>query len=317
VLAYQRANGLRFGRWAAGMALYGYLSMFPLLVLAFITFGILLRHYPDLQTKVESQLKDTFPLLFDPQGSQTPVDLQEVAKATVSAGIVSVIGLVYAGLGWVGATVEGVRRMLGALRRSGNGIMLRVKDAIALLTMGLVLVVSLVGGVLVQALGGRILQSVGLQRNSHWVLTATTATLAGVLIWLVLVSLYGLSWWHRPRRRWRTVLLGALLASVVLVALMQLSILIVGSTLNNPVYGVLAIAAALLIFLNIASQVLLYFACWVAVGEGAPETLEEAAFQDRDDSGAIDLPFSSDERPATDGAATTQPSEPRHRQPTT
>jgi membrane protein len=199
-MAYERANGLRFGRWAAGMALYGYLSMFPLLVLAFIAFGILLRHYPDLRTKVESQLKDTFPLLFDPQGSQTPVDLQEVAKATVSAGIVSVLGLIYAGLGWVGATVEGVRRMLGALRRSGNGLMLRVKDAILLLTMGLVLLVALVGGVLVQALGDRILNAVGLPGDSHWVLTATTAALAGLLIWLVLVSLYGLSWWHRPRR---------------------------------------------------------------------------------------------------------------------
>jgi membrane protein len=277
----------------------------------------LLRHYPDLRTKVESQLKDTFPLLFDPQGSQTPVDLQEVAKATLSAGIVSVLGLIYAGLGWVGATIEGVRRMLGALRRSGNGLMLRVKDAVLLLTMGLVLLVALVGGVLVQALGDRILKAVGLPGDSHWVLTATTAALAGLLIWLVLVSLYGLSWWHRPRRRWRTVFLGALLATVVLVLLMQLSFLVVGSTLNNPVYGVLAIAAALLIFLNIASQVMLYFASWVAVGEGAPETLEEAAFQDRDASGAIDLPFSSDEQPATDGATTTPPSEPRHRQPTT
>jgi uncharacterized BrkB/YihY/UPF0761 family membrane protein len=57
--------------------------------------------------------------------------------------------------------------------------------------------------------------------------------------------------------------------------------LVVGRTLSNPVYGALAVAAALLIFLYLASAVMLYFAAWVAVVEGAPATQEELAYHAR------------------------------------
>lgn len=86
------------------------------------------------------------------------------------------------------------------------------------------------------------------------------------------------------------MLLGALYATVVIVVMTQLSFLIVGRTLNNPVYGALAVAAALLFFLYVAAAVLLYFASWVAVCEGAPATREEVAYLDRLRGGDITLP---------------------------
>ena len=88
-------------------------------------------------------------------------------------------------------------------------------------------------------------------------------------------------------------MLGALYTTVVMVVLTQLSFLVVGRTLSNPVYGALSVAAALLVFLYIASAVLLYFASWVAICEGAPATQEEVAYLERLNGGHDVLPIAT------------------------
>lgn len=292
--AIDRANGLRFTRWAAGIALFGYLALFPLLVLAFIAFGVVLSNLPDVRDQVESFLKEAIPLLFDPASSQQPVDIDQVANATVNAGIIAVIGLLITGLGWVGSTIEGVRRMQGVMRRPRSWLLLRLQDTVALLVMGTILLVALVGAVIVEAFGTSALEWVGVDESSSWLVTLSAALILGLLVWLVVAALYGLAWWNRTGRRWRPVLLGSLYTTLAFVILTQLSFLVVGRTLTNPVYGALAVAAALLVFLYVASAVLLYFACWVAVCEGAPRTREEVAYLDRLSGGAIELPTMDD-----------------------
>jgi membrane protein len=293
-----RANGLRFTRWAAGIALFGYLALFPLLVLVFIAFGAVLANFPEVRAEVETFLMDAFPLLFDPEGGQPPVDIEQVARTTVSAGVVSVVGLLITGLGWVDSTLEGVRRMQGAMRRPRGWLLLRLQDTGSLLAAGSVLLIALVGSVLLEAFGTSALGWAGIEASSTWLVQLSAVLVLGALVWLVVAAFYGLAWWNRPHRKWRVALLGALYATVVIVAMTQLSFLIVGRTLNNPVYGALAVAAAMLFFLYIASAVLLYFASWVAVCEGAPATREEVAYLDRLRGGDITLPTAT-----TDGQA--------------
>jgi uncharacterized BrkB/YihY/UPF0761 family membrane protein len=91
-----------------------------------------------------------------------------------------------------------------------------------------------------------------------------------------------------------------------LALMLQLSFLLVGRTLSNPVYGTLALAAALLLFLYFSSAVLLYVACWVAVVEGAPETLEEVAYRQRGTGGTVVMPAVSDAPTDVDAAATSR-----------
>ena len=256
-------------------------------MLAFIAFGAALSNLPEVRSEVESFLKDAIPLLFDPETSQRPVDIEQVANATLNAGIIAVVGLLITGLGWVGSTIEGVRRMQGAMRRPRNWLLLRLQDTAALLVMGTILLVALVGAVIVEAFGTSALEWAGVDEGSSWVVTAERCAHPG-RCW---------SGWSLPRSMgWRggtgphvvggPVLLGSLYATLVFVVLTQLSFLVVGRTLTNPVYGALAVAAALLVFLYMAAAVLLYFACWVAVCEGAPQTLEEVAYLDRLRGGA-------------------------------
>lgn len=289
--ALDRANGLRFTRWAAGMALFGYLALFPLTVLAFIAFGLALANFPELRAEVEEFLKDAMPLLFDPQSQDQPVDIEGVAEVTTNAGIISVVGLLIAGLGWIDSTMEGVRRMQGAMRRPRSWLWLRVQDSIALLLMGTILLTAVVGAVLLQAFGTSALSWLGMDGGASWVVQLSAVFILALLVWIVVLAFYALAWRKRPQRRWRTTMLGAFYTTLATVVLTQLSFLVVGRTLSNPVYGALAVAAALLVFLYIASAVLLYFASWVAVCEGAPTTSEEQAYLERLKGGDVELPM--------------------------
>lgn len=288
--AYARADGLRFMRWAAAIALFGYLSLFPLLVLAFIALGVSLENYPQLRSDVDSFLSETMPLLFDPQDGQQPVDIQQVAEATAAAGVVAVVALLFTGLGWIDASIEGVRRMQGAMHRGGNLVVAKVRDLAFLFGLGVVLLIALIGSIGVQVLSDDALSRMGMDGDRAWLVEIGGLLVAGLLLWVALVSLYASAWWRRPQRSWTAIMIGALQASLVLVVLLQLVFLVVGRTLANPVYGTLAIAAALLVFLYMAFAVTLYFAAWVSVREGVPRTQEEVAYASRAKGGDITLP---------------------------
>jgi membrane protein len=279
VASVRRANALRYTRWAAAIALFGYLSLFPLATLAFVVFSVTLSRTPELQEQVQSAVADALPGLLGTD-SGVVVDLSQTAQATLSAGIVGVVALLFAGLGWVDATIEGTRRMLGVMRRPRNFVLLRFENAGWLVLLGGILLLALVASVGVRALGTRLLDAVADEEAStvwlHWFGDIVAVVLVGV----TLLLLYGYAW-HRPGRRWAAVVTAAVTGALVLEAMSLGIYLLVGRTLDNPVYGTLAVAAALLLFLYFASVVVLYGACWVAVREGRPETTEEQAYYAR------------------------------------
>ena len=290
--ALRRANALRFTRWAAGTALFGYLALFPLAILATVAFSVLLENFPAAQQAAEQALNDALSVNGLLQ-SQQSVDIDAVANATRSAGIVGVIGLFIAGLGWVDATIEGVRRMLGALRRPRPWLVLRFEDAAWLVALGSALIVALLAAVGVRSAGEWVLQQMGWDLSGSWVVRASGDGLALVMVWLVIWSIYAFAW-SRQRRSWRAVLRGSLLAVVGMVGLAQLGFLVVGRTLSNPVYGTLAVAAALLLLLYFASAIVMYCACWIAVYEDAPEVIEQHAYYERLHSGDVELPVTTE-----------------------
>jgi membrane protein len=288
--AIRRANALRFTRWAAGTALFGYLALFPLAVLAAVALSVLLASVPEAQQAAEEALADALSVngLLNPQET---VDIDALASATKGAGVVGVVGLLIAGLGWVDATLEGVRRMLGAMRRPRPWLLLRLEDAAWLVVVGSALLVALMVTVGVRSLGEWVLPQLGWELTGGWVVRLSGDGLALLLLWLVIISLYAFAW-ARPRRSWGAVIRGSLLALIGMAALAELAFVVVGRTLSNPVYGALAVAAALLLLLYFASAIIMYCACWVAVREGAPEVLEQHAYYERTRDGGVELPAS-------------------------
>jgi membrane protein len=279
VLTLERANGLRFTRWAATIAMFGYLSLFPLLTLSFVVFSVFLSRAPDLQDQLQQFVADALPDVIGASGTYS-VDLSETAAATVSAGVVGVLALLYAGLGWVDATIEGVRRMFGALRRPRNFVILKLEDTGWLIGVGGLLLVAVLLSLGVSVAGDWLFEGLGWSHGST-VLSRAIGTLVVVLLSAVSALVVYAFALKRPGRRWRTLIGASLMVGVVFELMSAFAALLVGRTLNNPVYGALAVAAAILLFLYFASIVLLFGACWVAVQEGRPVPDEVRAYGDR------------------------------------
>ena len=275
VAALNRANGLRFTRWSAGIAMFAYLSLFPLATLAFVAFSVVLSRTPELQDRIQQVVAEALPDIVGAQGDYS-VDLSATAAATTSAGVVGVLALLYAGLGWVDATIEGVRRMFGALRRPRSFVLLKLEDAVWLVAIGGLLLLALVLSVAVSTAGNQLFEWLGWGGSS-----ALSQLLASAVVVLLsalsALAVYSLAL-GRTGRRWRVLIGASLMVGVTFEAMSASATLLVGRTLNNPVYGTLAVAAAILLFLYFASIVLLYGACWVAVQEGRPDPPEQTAY---------------------------------------
>ncbi len=84
--------------------------------------------------------------------------------------------------------------------------------------------------------------------------------LDGVLVILLFVSLSGV------KARFRTLLSGALIGAIGLTVLQQLSGLFVRGAAANPLLASFAALIALLLWFNLASQVVLIASTWILIG---------------------------------------------------
>src|SRR5262245_57558381 len=102
VQRYQIQQG---DRQAGAFTYFAFLSFFPLIALPFALFGYGVTFRPsalvELKTAIESQLP----------GLASKIDLDGIAEARQNAGIIGLLGLLYAGLGAVDALRVSLQEM--------------------------------------------------------------------------------------------------------------------------------------------------------------------------------------------------------------
>src|ERR1700759_5372479 len=106
VKAYGELGGSRL---AASIALPGFLAFFPLLALAFSVMGYVVDGAPHLQADLLDNVSSYLPGLLcssDVTGhacTTGQIDVASIAASKAGAGIIGLVGLVFAGRGWMGA----------------------------------------------------------------------------------------------------------------------------------------------------------------------------------------------------------------------
>src|SRR5688500_19989385 len=80
---------------AGAVTYFAFLSFFPILALAFFVVGYISRVFPDAQDVLVTALTGLFPGI--------DLDLEGFEDGAGVAGIIGVVGLLYAGLGWLSA----------------------------------------------------------------------------------------------------------------------------------------------------------------------------------------------------------------------
>ena len=276
VRTVQHYGGVNGSGLAGAVTYFGFLSVFPILALAFFVVGRIANVYPDAQDQLLEAINGVLPGMVSSDGADGTISLDQVQDAAAAAAGIGVLGLVYAGLGWL----SGMRQALVAVfelptREKPNFVLGKAKDLLSLVTIGLVLIASVAIAGAVTGFSDDILDWIGFDADLSWVLALLAVViglLANVLMFFALFKL--LADPHTPTRSlWSGALLGALGFEV----LKQLSTFLISITKELPAFQVFGIALILLVWINYFSRVVMYAAAWAHTSRAArSQRLSEA-----------------------------------------
>jgi membrane protein len=261
--AWKRYADARGNILAAGIGYFAFFSIFPAVALAFAVFGFVLRGHPDLLTSVFDQLSAYLPgLIKDAQHPDGLISMQAPpAVALTITGVIAFVALVLGGLGWLGATREGVRAVFGAQGSAGNLISNKVRDLGVLFTLGLGVALVAVLTSAVGAGAGQIAQWLGFPGEA-WILELTgfaVSVLADTALMMVMLRVVS-----GVRVPWRDLSQGSLVGGVGLSLLKFFAATVLPLLTANPLYASFAIVVGLLVWLNLIARLILISAAWAA-----------------------------------------------------
>ncbi|QBI52427.1 YihY/virulence factor BrkB family protein [Streptomonospora litoralis] len=271
VRAFERYSDVGGDRLAAAVTYYAFLSFFPLLALAFAAVGYAAAVEPAARDYLDQAIRETLP------GLAEGLPVQEIAEARTGAGILGLLGLLYAGVGALGSVREALHRVW--LKDVGDGpnfVVAKLLDILVMAVLGLCLLGSVALTSVAQAathwlLGFLQLQDSLVAVGATRALGLAIAVAVDTVIFLVVFS--RLSGTRRPLRLlWR----GALLAAFGFEILKAAAALLISGTLSNPVYASFAVVVGLLVWINLVMRMLLLCAAWTATWLPVPPPYQGA-----------------------------------------
>jgi membrane protein len=244
---------------AGAVTYFGFLSVFPVLALAFFVVGWISKVFPDAQDTLVRAINQMFPGMIGDGKSQ--IQLGDIENAAGTVGLLGLLGLLYAGLGWLSALRDALITVFEMPPRDQpNFVMGKVRDLITLVLIGFVLLVAVGFTGIVSGFSSDLLGWVGLSSELGWlveILTIVLGLLANAVLFLSMFRLLA-----APDIPWRAMWAGALLGAVGFEILKQVSGLLIRFTQGNPAFQVFGLALILLVWINYFSRVILYAASW-------------------------------------------------------
>ncbi|GAA0230102.1 hypothetical protein GCM10009539_14370 [Cryptosporangium japonicum] len=289
---FDQVNG---GRLAAAMSYYAFLAVFPLLLLSFSVLGFLLSDDAVLTLRVETFLRQNIPGL--------PVTA--IADARNTAGVIGVIGFLFAGWRWVDCVRTSVRAVWRRNEYPSNWFLRTFSDLAALLGLGAALLLSVGVTVVLNSGAEWLLGAAG--QDGHGVGDTTLGVLAFVagLVVNVVAFVGFLAGLPRLRMSFRRVIGPALLGAVGLELLKTVGRVYIRTTESNPAYTVVAGTVGLLVFLNLFDQLLLYCAALTAVAARGGVVIDRNASPE--DGDCVEVVAVIEAPPADEGQSAAEP----------
>jgi YihY family inner membrane protein len=229
------------GRWAALVSYYGFLSLFPLLLVFTTVLGFVVQGDEELQQRIVDSALSQFPII----GEQIRQNLGALDGSVVALAI-GLVGAVWAGLAIALTLQDAMNDVWDVPRRSRPGFVARRIRALATLAgLGVVTLVS-AGLTALGTIGG----SLGWMR---------VLALAGTLGLNVVAFGAAFRYLTVAEIRWRDVLPGAASASVSWMVLLAAGSWLVDRQLRDAsaLYGFFAIVLGLLGWISLGAHSLL------------------------------------------------------------
>jgi membrane protein len=244
---------------AGAVTYFGFLSVFPVLALAFFVVGYIAKVFPDAQDTLATSIESMFPGLIGDGPHQ--LNLEDFQNSAATAGVIGLVGVLYTGLGWLSA-LRGALITVFELpgREQPNFLMGKVRDLITLVIVGTVLLFAVAFTGLVSGFSSDLLDWVGLDTELGWLvdlLTIVLGLLANAVLFFAMFRLLA-----APDLPKRAMWSGALVGAVGFEILKQISGLLISLTQGNPAFQIFGLALILLVWINYFSRVILYAASW-------------------------------------------------------
>ncbi|MER6512661.1 YihY/virulence factor BrkB family protein [Nonomuraea sp. NPDC001636] len=255
VRRYQLQGG---DRLAGSVTYFSFLSFFPLLALGYAVLGYTLDASSATRKALETAINERLP------GMATDLNLEQIAGARTTAGIIGLLGLLYAGLGAMDALRAALREMSMTTVPPPNYFLGKLRDLVSVILLGATLVVSTLVSGAATTVTDKVLDHV-FGDNS---LLSTEAFRIFVLVasvvadWVLFVILLG--WVAKPAEPFKVIVRGALLGAIGFGLLKQVASLLLSTTLSNPVYGAFAAIVGLLVWMNFSARLVLLAAAWTS-----------------------------------------------------
>jgi membrane protein len=257
---YQADGG---DRLAAGVTYFGFLSFFPLVALAFAVLGYVVAGDSGIQREVERGLSSYLPGLIGNGPHQISID--DIASSKASAGVIGLVGLLVAGLGWIDALRQSIKVIWHEPARDRSFIRAKLYDLGALVVMGLAVLGSVAVSAAATAVTDQVLGWVSL--DGSLAAAVVTKVLAVVVEKAVDAAVLVFLFTRVPRTPggWREVWRGAVLGAALLEILKLVGTFLIARTTGNPLYGTFAVVVGLLVWINLISRVVLLTGTWTVM----------------------------------------------------
>jgi YihY family inner membrane protein len=230
------------GKHAALLAYYGFLSLFPLLLVFATLLAYALSNNPRLQEQLIDAAVAQFPVL----GTQIEGSIKAIEGSGLGL-VVGVLGTLWGGLGITQSAQDAMNALWAIPRRSWPGYWLR-------LARGLGFLVLLAGGVVAAAALAQLATS---GPDPGGALAVAGSLLLNLVLLAVIFQVLSGRW-----VAWRRLLPGAAVGAVGWSVLQTLGVYLLDRQLKqaNLVYGVFAVVIVLLSWLFLSARMLLYAA---------------------------------------------------------
>ncbi|MFC9694818.1 YihY/virulence factor BrkB family protein [Kribbella sp. NPDC056951] len=253
--AWQRYGDRRGNRLAGATSFFGFLSLFPLIVLAAAVTGPLLGN--DAVRDLKKALQTNLPGIGD------KIDIDALIANAGTIGLISGVSLLFTGLGWIDSLRASIRSMHELDDQPGNAIQLKLADLGALIGLGVIGAVGTGASSILTGLSERIVDATDLDGTwlANWGLDAISVVLgiaAGALLFLYLQT--ALPRIILPRK---VMLIAALAGGILFYLAQKLGGAYVTHVLGaNAAYGALALPLALLVWIYLMTRVIMLIAAW-------------------------------------------------------
>lgn len=259
-------GGVNGSLQAGAVTYFAFLSFFPLLALAFFVVGQLAKVYSGAQDNLISAIDAILP---DVIGTgQGQISLDQVQSFSGWAGLIGLLGVLYAGLGWLSAMRNSLEEVFELPKAEQPGFVSgKLRDLVSMALIGMVLLVSVVVAGFVTGFSDVVLGWLHLSSQLGWLvywLTRLVGLGANVVLFFAIFRLLA-----QPDAPPRALWSGALLGAVAFEVLKAVSFLLLGATEGKPAFQAFGIALILLVWINYFSRIVMYAASWA---QTAPET---------------------------------------------